>query len=393
MPDPFGHLIYIKMNEQNQNINQYEEEQEIDILAIVKRLWDKRKLIITITCCFMVLGLFVALFSPKVYTSSVTFVPQSAKKGASGGLSSLAAMAGINLGDMSSAESLSPNMYPQILDNIDFKKDLMYSKVKFQEWEEPIALIDYYTNPEYKKTSVFGTIKKYTIGLPFVILKAIKGEDTTSVAVPSGNTLKYYTKDEFECAKALGEAVSMTLEEKKGYITITTNMGEPLAAAQLCQITFDLLGKYVTEFKIDKAKAQMEFIQSRYDEKKAEYEEKQLALATFQDANRVISSAKARTELERLTSEYNMANTIYTEMAKQLLQADIQVKEDTPVLTAVKPVVVPYKKAKPQRAKILFICTFLGGILGCGIVLGLDWLVGQGINLPIKWEVPVEEEK
>ena len=380
------------MNEQNQNINHYEEGQEIDILAIVKRLWDKRKLILIVTGCFMVLGLFVALFSPNVYTSSVTFVPQSAKKGASGGLSSLAAMAGINLGDMSSTESLSPNMYPQILDNIDFKKDLMYSNVKFQEWEEPIALIDYYTNPEYKKTSLFGTIKKYTIGLPFVILKAIRGEDTTSVAVPSGNTLKYYTKNEFDCAKELSKAISMTLEEKKGYITITTNMGEALAAAQLCQITFDLLGKYVTEFKIDKAKTQMEFIQERYEEKKADYEAKQLALATFQDANRVISSAKARTELERLTSEYEMANTIYTEMAKQLLQADIQVKEDTPVLTAVKPVVVPYKRSKPQRAQILVFWTFLGAILGCGIVVGIDWIVGQGINFPIKWEVPVEEK-
>lgn len=380
------------MNEQNQNINHYEEEQEIDILAIVKRLWSKRKFILIVTGCFMVLGLIVALFSPKEYTSSVTFVPQSATKGASGGLSSLAAMAGINLGDMSSAESLSPNMYPQILDNIDFKKELMYSKVKFEEWEEPIALIDYFTNPEYKKSSVLGTVKKYTIGLPFVILNAIRGEDTTSVNVPTENGMKYYTKDEFNCAKALSDAISMTLVEKKGYITITTNMGEALAAAQLCQITFDLLGKYVTEFKIDKAKAQMEFIQSRYNETKAEYEKKQLALATFQDANRVISSAKARTELERLTSEYNMANTIYTEMAKQLLQADIQVKEDTPVLTAVKPVVVPYKKSKPQKAKILVIWTFLGAILGCGIVLGLDWLVGQGINLPVKWEVPEEEK-
>ena len=177
------------MNEQNQNINHYEEEQEIDILAIVKRLWDKRKLILIVTGCFMVLGVFVALFSPKVYTSSVTFVPQSAKKGGGGSLSSLAAMAGINLGDMSSAESLSPNMYPQILENIDFKKELMYSKIKFEKWEEPITLIDYYTNPEYNKPSVLGIVKKYTIGLPFVILNAIRGEDTTSVAVPSeGNT-------------------------------------------------------------------------------------------------------------------------------------------------------------------------------------------------------------
>lgn len=376
------------MNENpNQNISHYEEEQEIDILAIIKRLWDKRKLILIVTGCFMVLGLFVALFSPKVYTSSVTFVPQTGSKSSGGSLSSLAAMAGINLGNMSSTESLSPNMYPQILENIDFNKELMYSKVKFQEWDEPIALIDYYTNPDYAKTSVLGTVKKYTIGLPFVILNAIRGEDTTSVKLPSGNNYKTYNKEEFQCAFILKKAITMTLEEKKGYITIATEMGEPLAAAQLCQLTFDLLGKYVTEFKISKAKAQMDFIQERYDEKRADYEAKQIALATFQDANRVISSAKARTELERLTSEYEMANTIYTEMAKQLLQADIQVKEDTPVLTPVKPVVVPYKKSKPQRAQILVIWTFLGGILGCGIVIGLDWLVGQGIKLPFRWEL------
>lgn len=380
------------MNEQNQNINYNDDELDIDILAIMKRLWDKRKLIIVIIGCFMCLGLFVALFSPKVYTSSVTFIPQTSKKGASGSLSSLAVMAGINLGDMSSAESLSPNMYPQILENIDFMKDLMYSKVKFTEWEEPITLIDYYTNPEYNKPSILSVVKKYTIGLPFVILKAIKGNDTTSLVNDPISNLKFYTSNEFKCAAALSKAVTITLEEKKGYITITTNMGEPIAAAELCQLTFDLLGKYVTEFKIDKAKAQMEFIQGRYDEKKAEYEEKQLALAKFQDANRVISSANARIELERLTSEYNMANAMYTEMAKQLLQADIKVKEDTPVLTAVKPVVVPHIKSKPQRAKILVIWTFLGGILGCGVIFCLDWLAGQGINLPIKWELPQKEE-
>jgi hypothetical protein len=113
-------------------------------------------------------------------------------------------------------------------------------------------------------------------------------------------------------------------------------------------------------------------------------------LAEFQDANRVISSAKARTELERLTSEFNMAEAMYSEIAKQLLQADIQVKEDTPVLTAVKPVVVPYKKSKPNRPQILIIWTFLGGILGCGVVIGLDWVSGQSMNLPFKWEVPSE---
>ena len=75
-----------------------------------------------------------------------------------------------------------------------------------------------------------------------------------------------------------------------------------------------------------------------------------------------------------------MANAIYTEMAKQRLQAEIQVKEDTPILSAVKPVVVPFKKSKPQRVEILFIWCFLGCLFGCGLVLGCDWLKEQGFE-------------
>lgn len=358
----------------------YVEEAEIDIMALIKRLWEKRAFIIKVTFVFAVIGVFVALFSSKVYTSSCTFVPQTSKKSAGGGLSSLAALAGINLGDMGSGETLSPVIYPQILDNVDFRKELMYSKIKFQDYEEPVALIDYYTNPEYAKFNPLSFVKKYTIGLPFLILNAIRGEQEPLDLGGEASKYKSYSEDEYKCSEILGKCVSMTLEEKKGYITITANMGEPLAAAQLCQRMFDLLQKYVTDFKINKVQNQLSFIQGRYDETKAEYEVKQKELAQFMDANKVLSTAQARTEQDRLMAEYNMANTIYTELAKQRLQAEIQVKEDTPILTAVKPVVVPFKKSKPQRVQILFIWCFLGGLLSCGLVLGCDWLKEQGFE-------------
>ena len=360
------------------------EEQEIDIMELIARLWEKRKFIIKVTCIFAVIGLFVAILSPKVYTSSCTFVPQTSKKTTSG-VSSLAALAGINLNNMSGGETLSPVIYPQLLDNIDFKKELMYSKIKFAEYDEPISLIDYYTNPEYAKFSLGRFLKKYTIGL---LRSAIGGEngnsddkleyDTSGIAAVSS-----YTKEEFVCSKVLKSCVSMSVEEKKGYITITTTMGEAIAAAQLCQITFDLLQKYITEFKISKAKNQQTFIKGRYDETRAQYEEKQKALAQFMDANKVISTAQARIEQDRLMAEYNMANAIYSEMAQQLLQADIQVKEDTPILIAVRPVTVPYNKSKPQRSKILFVWCFMGAVLGAGVILGGDWIKGKGVELKL----------
>ena len=90
------------------------EEQEIDLLELVKRLWDKRILIIKITAAFIVLGVFVAIFSPKEYSASCTIVPQVNKKNVNSSLSSLASMAGISLGNMGSGETLSPMVYSVI---------------------------------------------------------------------------------------------------------------------------------------------------------------------------------------------------------------------------------------------------------------------------------------
>ena len=368
-------------NDQQQNLV---NDSEIDIMAIIARLWEKKKFIIKVTCVFTAIGLFFAIFSPKVYTSSCTFVPQTSKKSNSS-LSSLAALAGINLGEMSSGgNTLSPLIYPQILDNIDFKKDLMYSKLYFEGYSEPISFIDYYTKPEYSKFNILNFIKQYTVGLPGIIISKVKNMLTSdkkfnNIDDQKNNPLKSFSQEEFNCSIILGNCLSMSLDEKKGYINIVVNLGEPYAAAQLCQITFDLLQKYVTEFKISKAKDQYNFINGRYLETKLLYEEKQKQLAQFMDANMVISTAQARTEQEKLVSEYNMANAIYSELAKQRLQAEIQVKEDTPILTAVRPVSVPFQKTKPKRVQILFLWTFFGVIAASMFIICFDWLVDNGV--------------
>ena len=86
-----------------------------------------------------------------------------------------------------------------------------------------------------------------------------------------------------------------------------------------------------------------------------------------------MTTTRSQIEQERLQSKYMVANSIYSEMAKQLEQAKMQVKRDTPVLTIVQPVAVP-RKPSNSRAKTLIVWTFLGFVLGCGIVLGKGYL-------------------
>ena len=82
----------------------------------------------------------------------------------------------------------------------------------------------------------------------------------------------------------------------------------------------------------------------------------------------------AQTQMERLQSEFTMASSVYTELAKQMETQKIQVKEDTPVFTIIEPVAVPLDKSKPKRPMILIIWTFLGGIVGVGMVFGKEFL-------------------
>ena len=50
------------------------EEQEIDIMAMVMRLWEKRKFIIKVVCVFAVIGFIAAITSPNIYTSQFSLL-------------------------------------------------------------------------------------------------------------------------------------------------------------------------------------------------------------------------------------------------------------------------------------------------------------------------------
>lgn len=356
-------------------------DQEIDLVEVIRKLWNNRKLILKVTFGFMIVGIIVAISSPKEYTASTTMVPQTADKKMGGSLGGLAAMAGINLGDVGGGEVLSPKMYSKILESVPFQKELMQTPIKFEEYEQPITLFDYFTNKKYQKFSLFGSIKKYTIGLPGVVLGAIRGDKEESLpAMGNISSLQVLTRNENDCINRLKNQVLLKLNEKEGYLQLTATMPEPLAAAQLTEKVQILLQRYITEFKIEKVQSNLDFVQERFDEVKRDFEQIQQERAAFKDANKSIYSARAQTESEQLDTRYNLALSVYSELAKQLEQAKIQVKETTPILTVIDPVTIPLERSKPQRVLICMLFTFLGGFVGVGLVLILPFIANLTNN-------------
>ena len=372
------------MEQEMKQVNQMPQEEEIDLVEVIRKLWNNRKLILKITIVFMVLGVLVALFSPKEYTAGCTMVPQSGDKKMGGNLSGLASMVGINLGGASSGEILAPTIYPKIVSSIPFRKDLMETPLKFEDYEEPITLLDYYTKDEYQKFSLGGTIMKYTVGLPGVIISAIRGEDTTTISAGEGSLIQSLSQDEKKMSEKLNNMISLNVNDKEGYVQLTASLPEPLAVAQLAQQAQVLLQQYITRFKIEKVQSNLDFVRNQYEKSKLRYEEKQEELAKFRDANKNFSSAVAKTKEEVLTNEYNLAYSVYSELAKQLEQAEIAVNETTPILTVVEPVVVPTERSKPKRGLICVLFTFLGVFAGVGTVLAIPFVANVFGNDKLK---------
>lgn len=346
------------------------QEDSIDIIVLLQSIWTGKKLILKTVLVFMILGLFIAIFSQNEYTASTTIVPQSSSEKPGGSLGGIAALAGINLGSGGQQSSISPTLYPQILTNISFQKELLETLLSIEGQDKKITYKEYYTN--VYSPSVLSSIKKYTIGLPGVLIGLLKSDKTSNDEPIKYNSLLQITKDDKGLIGLLSNQLTMEVNDKDGYISLSTTMPEARAAAELTQKAQELLEQYVIDFKIEKSSSELDFIKNRYQEKEQEFQKIQQKLAVYTDRNQNVNSARAKMELMLLQSEYDLAYGVYSELAKQLETQQLKVKEDTPIFTILQPVFVPLEKTGPKRSLILIIYTFLGFVLSIGYLLAKE---------------------
>ena len=350
-----------------------QDSTDIDLISILELFWHKRKLILGITVFFLLLGLLIAKFSPTQYTTKSVIMPQSVADRSGGGLGSIAAVVGVNIGTGAGADgAISPVMYSHIIDSYPFLKDIMHTSITVKKnGERNITLYEYYTDEQYKEFNLLLTIKKYTIGLPKVISSAFRSQKTqnthsnNTINKPDSTQILTITGREHSVINAIKGAISFESFPKEGYITIGYTFYEPLATAQVSEQLYKTLEKYVIKYKTQKAEQNLAFVEQNYQEAKKDFLQKQANLTAFQDANRALVSATARATENRLSNEYNIAFTVFNELARQREQAQLAVKENRPILTVIDPVMVPLQKSTPQTSKIIIVFTFLGFIIGC----------------------------
>ena len=345
--------------------NHNSSEDEIDLIELLKKVYLEKKFILKVSVLVGLFGIVYALFQPNEFTSTTTFIPQLSSGVKTGGssLSGLASLAGINLGDMESSSEFPPSLYPQVVNGIPFKIDLLSSTINLNGGE--ILVKDYFSNQGGSSLNILGTIKKYTIGLPSLILGSFNSQD---VAL-SKSEIYTVTEEDQELFKTVSSALSLSINDKEGFITISFTDNDKNIAAQITQIAQTLLQKKIIEFKNQSSKEMLDFATKQYDEKQTSYEKLQDKRAIFVDKNINISSSLFQNKLSRIESEVNISASIVQQLASQVEQAKLQVNKDTPVFTTIQPVTIPFERSAPKRSQIVIVFGFLGIVVSVGYVL------------------------
>ena len=254
----------------------------------------------------------------------------------------------------------------------------MQSSVYVEKLNSAVSFEKYYT--EIHSPSLLSFVKKYTLGLPRLILSSLKRKKET----PSSDENIFHTISETdkEMMKLLQEQLRVNVDEKQGFVSISASMPEGLQAAQMVLSAQNILQRKVIDHKLKKAEEDLRFIEERYNEKKKAFEQAQGNLARYRDANKNVNTATAQTEAERLESEYQLAFSVYSELAKQVETQKIQVKENTPVFAVLQDAVVPLEKSNTSKSMTLAIWSFLGLFVGVAITFAKTFIA----DVKEKWE-------
>jgi uncharacterized protein involved in exopolysaccharide biosynthesis len=358
-----------------------DEELEIDLMELARKLWGARKFLLRAMGVGLVLGILIALGLPKKYTVDVTLSPESGKSGGGSSLSGMASMLGLgNLSSGADADALNVSLFPDIVASSPFILELFDVPVTTVD-DEQYPLVDYL---QEQKGPWWGTV----LSLPG---KAVGGlmslfADKEEEANDTINAFRL-TKEQMASVEALRQSISADVDKKTGVTTVSVTLQDPVVTATVCDSVVAKLQDYITKYRVKKAQQDCDYLEMLYKERQKEYYEVQQQYARFVDANKGIIMQSALTERERMQNDMNLAYQVYSQVATQLQVARAKVQEAKPVFAVVEPASVPLHPSGTSRKVVVL------GFIFLALVAASAWvLFGSDLYANLKQGLKAENE-
>lgn len=345
-----------------------EKQQEIDILEIALNLWKARRNILIWAAIGAICGLIVAFSIPEEYTSTVKLAPEWGQNRYNNNLSAFAAISGLNINNSeSSRDAVYPILYPEVVSSTPFTVDLFDVMLPVDKED-----VDSMTLSKLilEETAVPWWV--YIMRLPGKMVgsvkKIFKDKDTDSIEDGLVNPF-HLTKKEAGIASIIKSRVTADLDDETYVVTISVMLQDPVAAATLADTVSSRLKNYVSDYRTEKARADLNYARQINEEAKQAYFDAQEKYANYIDRNHGLSSRSAAIEQERLQNEALLAFNLFNSTAQQVQMAEAKVQSNTPVFAVLEPASVPNRPSKPRKVLIIAAFIFLAVAGACAYVI------------------------
>ena len=357
----------IKQKQNNHN----DEEIEIDLIGILRKIIGIRKTIYKAAGIGLVVGIIVAISIPKQYTVGVTLSPEmGGSKG--GGLSGLAASflgSGVSMNE--GTDALNASLSADIVSSTPFLLELSTMKIPALEGETMTlnVYLDEESSPWWS----------YVIGLPGMVIGGVKSlfteEESESVPSYKANLGSIeLSKIESEKIEGLKKKILASVDKKTSMTTVSVTLQNPKVAAVVADSVVRKLQEYIIDYRTTKAKEDCLYLERLFKERQQEYYDAQKKYADYMDSHDNIILQSVRAEQERLQNDMSLAYQVYSQVANQLQVARAKVQEEKPVFAVVEPAVIPLYPSGTSRKIYVLAFIFLS------VCIVISWkLFGEDI--------------
>ena len=343
------------------------DELEIDWMDILRKIIAIRKTLYKAAGIGLVLGIIIALSTPKQYTVSVTLAPEMGSDSKSGGLASLASsfLGGGSMGN--SPDALNAALSSEIVSSTPFLLELFNTRVQTLDNELDTTLVAYL---DEQRGSWMGTVLAAP-GMAIGAIKELFTEESDTIAILNPFQL---TKKENQKVESLRKSITADIDKKTGITTLSVTLQDPKVTAMVADSVVAKLQQYIINYRIAKAKEDCAYLEQLYKERQQEYYDAQQRYARYVDANKSLVLQSVRTEQERLQNDMNLAYQVYSQVANQLQVARAKVQEAKPVFAVLEPATVPLQPSGTSRKMMIIAVTFVSFVITMGwILLGKEY--------------------
>lgn len=348
-----------------------DDELVIDWMGILRQLLAIRKTLYKAAGVGLIIGILIALGTPKQYTVNITLSPEMGSGKSSSGLASMAAsFLGGSVG-ADSPDALNATLAPDIVASTPFLLELFNARVVSQNKQIDTTFTAYL---DEQKSSWMSYVLKAP-GMAIGGIKSLFTDEAEETATVQKGAIELNKKD---AAKLEGLRKQITAEvDKKTSITIlSVTLQDPKVTATIADSVVSKLQQYISDYRTSKAKEDCQYLEMLYKERQQEYYTAQQRYARYVDANSNMVFQSTMAERERLQNDMNLAYQVYSQVAQQLQVARAKVQEEKPVFAVVEPAVVPLYPSGTSRKVIVVGFVFLAvALTGAWILLGKKyWL-------------------